>query len=208
MSFFLLLHGAGTILHKGHNFFKKHTREEIYTGLHSRYKVDYNQKLMTNANYIKIKRQYGMLSDGYVHLFPIGPLQGWAMAIPGKAFLIIFSLEKDGVGARAGLKAWDEIHAVNGTKFTQKLEMSKEKNDGPVKEFGDLLERAQQSGQVKFSVVRAGENIGVTAEIEKLGSFTVGYPAKDKKAQFLSREILADCRALVSLKSVIVHSNF
>ena len=173
-----------------YNLFKKHTREEIYSGLYSRYKIDYNEKLMNNENYIKIKRQYGMLSDGYVHLFPIGPLQGWGMAIPDKPFIVLFKVEKDGVGEVAGLQSWDEIHAVNGTKFTQKLEMSKEKNDGPVKEFGDLLERAQQSGQVKLSVVRQGKSMEVRLKIEKLGSFGKGVPVKDKKLQFLSQEIL------------------
>ena len=35
-----------------YNFFKKHSREEVYSGLYSRYKIDYNEKLMNNENYI------------------------------------------------------------------------------------------------------------------------------------------------------------
>jgi len=177
-----------------YNFFKKHTREELYTGLHQRYQIDYNQKLMNNENYIKIKRQYGMLSDGFVHLFPIGPLQGWGMAIPGKSFIILFKLEKGGVGETAGLQAWDEIHAVNGTKMTHKLEMSKEKDDGPVKEFGDLLELAQASDQVKLSVVRGGKSLEVIANIESIGCFNTTFPVKDKKAEVLTQEILEKIR--------------
>ena len=173
-----------------YNFFKKHTREELYTGLYARYQIDYNQKLMNNENYIKIKRQYGMLSDGFVHLFPVGPLQAWGVAIPGKSFIVLFKLEEGGVGAEAGLKAWDEIHAVNGTGITHKLEMSQGKDDGPVKEFGDLLELAQASNHVHLSVVRSGKNIEVVSPIEKLGNFNKGFPAEDKKSQLLTQEIL------------------
>ncbi|MCK5835239.1 MAG: hypothetical protein KAG98_05875 [Lentisphaeria bacterium] len=177
-----------------YNFFKKHTREELYSGLSARYKINYDQKLLHNENYIKIKRQFGMLSDGYVHLFPIGPIQAWGMAIPGKSFIVLFKLEKDGVGESAGLQAWDEIHAVNGTQFTHKLEMSKEKDDGPVKEFGDLLELAQETGQVNFSVVRDGKPLEVVANVEQLGCFNTNFPVKDKKSEFLTQEILEQIR--------------
>lgn len=192
-----IAHGAGAF----YDFYSDHSSKMLYQEIQAHYPgFKLSQRYLDWPN----DKGYNMLPDGNMQMFPVGPLQMWAMVFPGNKFMTIYQVKPGGVADRYKLKPWDEIHAINGKVFT--VEHTKGKHvgeDGPIKELGEALDLAQAKGGLVLTIKRkssSGSKVitrKVTVKVQKIGRFSPTYPARCHKSAFLSKELAE----LVDLKS-------
>lgn len=185
-----------------YDFYSKYPKDEVFKMIKARY-----PELKFPSQYLAgDKKEYKYGPDGYFQIVPVGPLEFWGLAIPGKKCLIVFDADEGGVGQKHGLQPWDEIHGVNGKPFT--TEHTNNVNigeDGPIRDLGEALDVAQGQGGLELVVKRQIEiksekkkgptktrevMIKLKIPVEKLGRFTPTYPVRCQKSDFYMKEIV------------------
>ena len=185
---------------KFYDFYSDHPNKELHEKLHEHY-PDFS--LPKNILDWENDKGYNVLGDGYMQVIPVGPLQMWAVALPGKKFLIVYQVKEGGVASKYKLQPWDEIHAVNGRPFTTEHVRGNYIGEvGPIKELGEALDVAHAKGGLVLTIKRKvySKKKGQTdrfkmvtrklpIRVEKLGRFSRTYPARCKKSAMMSKEI-------------------
>jgi len=183
-----------------YNFYSDHPKKELYNEIREHY-PDFSlpQRILEWED----DKGYKMLPDGYMQMIPVGPMQMWAMALPGKKFLTIYQVKAGGVASKLKLLPWDEIHEINGKPFTVAHTKGKQVGeDGPIKELGEALDIAQSKGGLVLTIKRklySDPKRGakkskvvsrkVVVRVEKIGRFSPTYPAHCRKSAMLRKEL-------------------
>ncbi len=179
--------------------------EKIVKDIKARYPKEFTfnyEELLKKYSEESPGKIFNKAPDGFLQIVPVGPLEMWVVALPNTKFLIVYHLEKGGVAYKGKVLQYDEIHGVNGKMFSKETGTGYDAGEyGPVKEFGDALEAAQQTGKVSLFIKRKyyskkkksaspkEKSKKIFLEIEKLGRFNKTYPYKCKKSKFLADEL-------------------
>ncbi len=166
-----------------YDFYGHHEWKGLHDEINAKYPLNFPKELVNEGN-------YKSLPDGYVQIFPVGPLDLWAFALPDKKFLVIYLVNKGGIAEKHKLQKWDEIIGVNGTLFTKAHDRNCQVGeDGPVKEFGEAINIAQGKGGLSLIIKRGKRKKKVKISVEKLGRFSPIYPGKCRKSELCINEV-------------------
>lgn len=168
--------------------FSKFPQKTVY----EEFKAKYPDIEMTITADSEGKVDYGKFVDGGIHLIPVGPLDLYCGAIPGKKVLVIYHVNPDSPAEKAGLAKWDEIHGVNNTMFSKEHSNRDDIGvDGPIMELADAIDIGQAKGGILLNVVKRGKQGAVPLPLEKLGRFAPNAPHQCRKTHGLANEVAA-----------------
>ncbi len=195
-------------------FYSKFPQKTVYEEIKAKFPdISYTVNASSDG-----KTDYGKFFDGAVHLVPVGPLELWGFAIDGKKTFVVYHVEPGGVAEQRGIKKWDQIIGISKQPFTKAHDGgTKTGTEGPIKELGDALERAQAVGGIKLLTERNGRKKILPIKIQKLGRFSKTYPAKCRKTILLSKQVANEiaegvesnrfgCSSLIGL-SLLMHGD-
>ncbi len=190
------------------DIFKEYSKKTITLDIAKRYPKDLNFdyeaiiKKMGDELEGNTDKVFNKVVDGPLHLFPVGPLDLWAIALPGTKFLIVYHLEPGGLAERAGVQRFDEIHGFNGQLFKKETGKGYEAGEyGPVKSLGDALDTALLKGGIQLMLNRKVfskrkpnlppkiQKKKVVIKLKKIGKLGPIYPAKCRKSELFTKEL-------------------